>query len=274
MLYHYTTAAGLAGILSSRSLWATDTRYLNDSYELQLLDEEAREVLSSNPSSLPRWPEVAPAITTALLIMSSRGRGRTAYSVSFCTNPDLLSQWRGYGAGQQAFAIMFSTQGLRALASAHGGQLVRISYDPERRRALVESVLRHALETAPNPSDHNHTAVHIVQTLRAQFESEAPATKHESFAEEAEYRIVVPPLAGLPQKTRLGPRGITPHVSLEFPVDEASSIVQGVVVGPPRRERDLDAVEWMLNEYGVFVNRYVGGEAGRSVFQSDTPYLP
>ncbi len=32
-LWHYTTAEGLKGILSSQTLWVTDYRYLNDSSE-------------------------------------------------------------------------------------------------------------------------------------------------------------------------------------------------------------------------------------------------
>ncbi|WP_258131017.1 hypothetical protein [Microbacterium sp. MYb66] len=34
VLYHYTAAAGLAGILESSTIWATDIHYLNDYTEL------------------------------------------------------------------------------------------------------------------------------------------------------------------------------------------------------------------------------------------------
>ena len=33
-LYHYTSLEGLRGIVDSRTLWATDIRYLNDAQEL------------------------------------------------------------------------------------------------------------------------------------------------------------------------------------------------------------------------------------------------
>ncbi|HMC13498.1 MAG TPA: hypothetical protein VKG67_04050, partial [Gallionellaceae bacterium] len=33
-LYHYTTAAGLQGIVESQQLWATNIAYLNDAEEL------------------------------------------------------------------------------------------------------------------------------------------------------------------------------------------------------------------------------------------------
>ena len=36
LLYHYTTQAGLIGILESKSIWATHGLYLNDASELRL----------------------------------------------------------------------------------------------------------------------------------------------------------------------------------------------------------------------------------------------
>jgi hypothetical protein len=41
LLYHYTTAESLLGIVQSRSLWATDIRFLNDTAEFSF----ARDVL-------------------------------------------------------------------------------------------------------------------------------------------------------------------------------------------------------------------------------------
>jgi hypothetical protein len=38
-VFHYTDSAGLLGILSSRSLFATDYRYLNDAAEGSLIQE-------------------------------------------------------------------------------------------------------------------------------------------------------------------------------------------------------------------------------------------
>jgi hypothetical protein len=35
-LYHYTTQDGLLGIIQSRSLWATNVSYMNDSTEFDL----------------------------------------------------------------------------------------------------------------------------------------------------------------------------------------------------------------------------------------------
>jgi uncharacterized Fe-S radical SAM superfamily protein PflX len=42
-IFHYTTAEGLKGILTSQTLWATDFRYLNDTEELS----QAKEIFIS-----------------------------------------------------------------------------------------------------------------------------------------------------------------------------------------------------------------------------------
>ena len=51
-LFHYTTAAGLLGILGSSSLWATDLRFLNDAQEAVYARELFVEALRSteNPA--------------------------------------------------------------------------------------------------------------------------------------------------------------------------------------------------------------------------------
>ena len=44
VIYHYTTQAGLLGIIGNGEIWASDLRYLNDSAEyhhaLKLIDDE------------------------------------------------------------------------------------------------------------------------------------------------------------------------------------------------------------------------------------------
>src|ERR687891_1650454 len=46
VLYHYTTADGLLGIVGSTSFWMTSLRYMNDQSELQYARELVRAVLN------------------------------------------------------------------------------------------------------------------------------------------------------------------------------------------------------------------------------------
>jgi hypothetical protein len=48
-LHHYTTAAGLIGILRSKSLWASDCRFLNDRSELVYGHNLVKDYLVKQP---------------------------------------------------------------------------------------------------------------------------------------------------------------------------------------------------------------------------------
>src|SRR5215211_7755183 len=117
VVYHYTNAAGLLGIISTGQLWATDIEFLNDAEELTyaraavLADLRARadeiappetgsedglraDVLRSIAEELEYPPQGEPSSTYHI------------YATCFCEDGDLLSQWRAYG-GDGGYAIGF-----------------------------------------------------------------------------------------------------------------------------------------------------------------------
>jgi hypothetical protein len=96
-IYHYTDLNGLKGIIESGSLWATHFSFLNDSNELthgMNCLENALQYLRDdfNPKTL-KFIEQA-------LTHFRMHRAAHVYNLSFCLEPDLLSQWRGYGSSQ------------------------------------------------------------------------------------------------------------------------------------------------------------------------------
>ena len=93
-IYHYTDLNGLKGIIESGSLWATHFSFLNDSNELthgMNCLENALQYLRDdfNPKTL-KFIEQA-------LTHFRMHRAAHVYNLSFCLEPDLLSQWRGFG---------------------------------------------------------------------------------------------------------------------------------------------------------------------------------
>ena len=54
-LFHYTTQAGLLGIIDSRSLWFTDIFYLNDSTEMEYTFSIVGYVLSEKFGDDSLW---------------------------------------------------------------------------------------------------------------------------------------------------------------------------------------------------------------------------
>lgn len=130
-LYHYTTAAGLIGIVSEQLLWATHANYLNDTAELKILSRLLEPQLSQEfraavpklmeakafyPGMLTRAGESiydTEAANACRAIVRSIENIAPIYVASFCMHEPgseesrhgLLSQWRGYGRG--GFAIEF-----------------------------------------------------------------------------------------------------------------------------------------------------------------------
>jgi hypothetical protein len=135
-VFHYTTEAGLYGIIESQRLWATHFSYLNDANELhnarQLLSEVFRRRLESILERMVREGKgaIADGHTPKSLAELDKGtfvdalyrvslKIATPFIASFCAHrvgsPEyrdgLLSQWRGYGKGG-GFALEFDSQGI------------------------------------------------------------------------------------------------------------------------------------------------------------------
>src|SRR4051812_20573199 len=100
-LWHYTTARGMQGILSSEHMWFTDTRFLNDAAEIQYgIDFFVEQLKLVDLSAYkPKTAEILEKLnkqdwTTFRANLATKS---SAYVACFCAQGDLLSQWRTYG---------------------------------------------------------------------------------------------------------------------------------------------------------------------------------
>lgn len=143
-LYHYTTAAGLHGIIESQQLWATNISFLNDPEEqtgffvrrMPALLSYAIKASIAKMKNTPSGKQILDAsggeVTfqnemTKRLVDSIRSfviKHHQPYVISFCSilpqqdpNDGLLSQWRGYGL-DGGYAIVFDTNILGILLEA------------------------------------------------------------------------------------------------------------------------------------------------------------
>lgn len=149
-VYHYTSQAGLEGILSTQTLFATHYRYLNDTSEVEhmrtaliknlqrFIKSGIREKLTGDQRQMRllsqvggehilAYKEAKKIIDTFYNVTFGGGRIEHPFAepfiTSFCTHSDhedyerengLLSQWRGYADILQngGFAIVFDTERL------------------------------------------------------------------------------------------------------------------------------------------------------------------
>ncbi|MDT5017026.1 MAG: hypothetical protein QOD39_3186, partial [Mycobacterium sp.] len=100
VLWHYTTASGVDGILRSNSFWASSAAMLNDSSEVEygcgLLQNFWREFKSDN-KLYDTW--VIESVDLAVNKVLEQFRWDEVFVLCASRHKDDLSQWRGYAEG-------------------------------------------------------------------------------------------------------------------------------------------------------------------------------
>lgn len=102
ILYHYTSAEGLKGIIESNELWATSAYHLNDSAEMFYGYSVLKEVLDQWLNKNPRSEDsitlgLARQLRSSFEDLFEKRLLKPTYLTCFCEEDNLLSQWRAYG---------------------------------------------------------------------------------------------------------------------------------------------------------------------------------
>jgi len=153
VLYHYTDVAGVRGILESGELWATRTRCLNDTTEI----EHGRRLAIEVADDL--LPDMINQDPTLFIRQRLDGEKLTSWSVSeylgvsavvaFTESRDELLHWQSYGRRGAGVALAFDAGGLAALSStkrmavAPEFQLLKVRYDDAEKRDLLKEIYRY-----------------------------------------------------------------------------------------------------------------------------------
>ncbi len=108
LLFHYTNAQGLNGLMQSKHIWATNSRFMNDPTEIAYAIDLIRAVM------IARTPNNKKDFLNKILsqFLEEYDQNAKVYIACFCMNGDLLSQWRGYGAIGGGYAIGFKASQL------------------------------------------------------------------------------------------------------------------------------------------------------------------
>lgn len=250
-VFHYTTASGLHGILRDRSLWLSALRFCNDKGEIEYgayrLEEEllslaARSRELEDVASQALWTYLAETVGQVVKVDSTQ-----AFSVSFCEDGDLLSQWRGYGGGG-GFSIGFGRLALEILADMSGLLFGRCCYTAESQEVLVSEVVSAGRDFINCSKDVENwkgdlDSLDALDAFRSRVWELIPFFKDPAFSEEREWRLVAPASRLRSNDIRFFFRGGVAVPYWEFPlrVDSAHNVWEPllkVVVGP-HRDSDL-----------------------------------
>ena len=230
ILYHYTSAEGLLGILRRKELWMTDLRYMNDASELTYATKLLTVQLTRRQTEKGLTQAERQFIDSSLARLShfiSLGEN-VPFSVSFCEEGDALSQWRAYRGRSSGYALGFDFFHLLRFL-ARPCRLQKIIYDSDRQVAIIEAVISIFLSAIAEraramPDDSFETALRSAANAFISWTVEyVTCLKDPSFQEEREWRLVHvanlnPRLGGLVDQPSFRPFGgnVIPYVTLSL----------------------------------------------------------
>ncbi|HEY0565195.1 MAG TPA: DUF2971 domain-containing protein [Terriglobales bacterium] len=190
VLYHYTTAAALVGIISGKRLRATNFLSHNDhselTYGLDFATEQLQATLKRGAHPKPVRRSLS-RLTDQLLHLRLEQIG--AYYASFSEVGNLLSQWRTY-SGTQGFALGFRpySHGTALSFRTEADEelsLCRVLYDEDEQARTLAQLIASFERGCEDPQ--------FFETALSKLITTASAMKHAGFAEEREWRIMYHP---------------------------------------------------------------------------------
>lgn len=235
LIYHYTNAQGLKGIVENHVIWATDVWYMNDTREATFAYDVIEEFLESKVGDAnPRRKAVARlALDSTRRLHEKTDKLPGSFIACFSKKPDLLSQWRAY-CPDGGFSIGFDRNALGQLAAnlANTDQhTVRdVIYEPQGQFAALES---HFYRETANQSSDIPTAAGLFLVWSQML---APALKNKAFEEESEVRLHLfwsaDTQTSRSLQFRVSAMGLTPYLEIALSVEELPSPIREIIIGP------------------------------------------
>ncbi|MGP8938427.1 DUF2971 domain-containing protein [Enterobacter soli] len=291
-LCHYTDLTGLTGIIRSGAFWATNLAFLNDKSELLHGLDCAKEALQLMPSPV-QFDEWDQDVTAAIEQLKEQVID-DIFTVSFCRNADLLSQWRGYSGKAQGVSLIFDQQLLMAMFEAfiarenkplkQGIHLdnfylinENVTYaDPDQTPEFKEKIQTYInkygnYEKAVYPDEGNQSG--YIQHMISQV---APFFKHSGFREEEEFRIVIRNLSGYDKiQFRNNGKTIIPYIPVTLTggkKDATEEEKKEKIILPLREIKVGPCEDFMQVKKGIEMLLRANGYFGVKITSSSIPY--
>lgn len=260
-LFHYTSSAGMLGILDSRSIWATEIRYLNDAKELSNFLDLVSFQASMRISEVGGFE--AEVLRDFRTWLSQRATGGHAmFVVSLTENGNLLSQWRAYAHGNSGVSLGFSAARLKQMAMSAGFRFGRCIYEIQEQQEFAKLIVDDILAAAAvfdyansNYGGHESVRHHAVfMTMEERILSGAALLKNHAFKEETEWRLVssfVPDQKNAGISFRQGESCLIPYLKFNLNDDDGQlTVIQLANVGPtPNPNLAMNAVSIALSQH-------------------------
>ena len=256
ILYHYTNAHGLCGLIDSKKIWASSYRYMNDSQEFEYGFDLIGEIYPK-PDIYPLHSNLADySFVEHLRKKKWDFQSDCLFVASFSENGNLLSQWRGYAGPHSGYAIGFRKKELEGGSAL----LVACEYEKAKQKSVLKKlidndlpVLRAQFENGLRQQGKREYPelteyFKYVDLTVSKIAQEVISFKHESFFEEKEWRLVVGPKNIQPERILYRPSGteIIPYIEIVY--EKSSFPIECIIVGPgPHQKRNEVSLRQMLS---------------------------
>jgi hypothetical protein len=256
-LSHYTNLDGVLGILTNDDLWLTHTRYCNDEAEMTHGLRIARNVIEEEQGKAGDTKRVEYLSALSKLLQSNEVD--PVYVCCFCEQPDLLSQWRAYGANATGVSLEFQPPAFAYITGPDCPPVFglmrfwRVFYKEDTQRKIIRSAVNYYphFESGASPEEWVRWTWDAIRFF-------LPTFKHSDFFEENEWRLIFTPAPGCPAKLSYrAARGmLIPYYSLRKLSEQIGLKAQKlpltrVRIGPnPNKTLNLASLKMLLETSG------------------------
>ena len=290
IVWHYTNAAGLAGIIRENVLWASSTAFMNDQHELRTGAELLINLIKQHQHYLA--PDIKADVCSMARSATVQDRYRTFVACA-CKDPNNLTMWRNYTGPEVGFAVGLDTTkplSMRRQTAMTKDMVDKLGfqdpddekevfdnarrnlgsfawreaiYDPEKQRVIAWGRLLE-LEKAAVAHSNGQQAKRDELDVMYDIYEELQTFKDSGFVDEREKRVVC--RADLYTdlvyvKHRPSRYGIVPYVELCLPADPGEPSkgpepvqelpIAGIIVGPtPYPEEASTGARELLRRVG------------------------
>ena len=284
-LWHYTSFRSALSIVESKSIYATDIRFLNDSEEFvharKLLVEIAEQESDENADLTPIIRNEVKREVELLFDEGPLGPRLLQTCVAcFSEAEDQLSQWRGYASSSSGVSLCFDLRQIRETLDRPLAVFAPCIYDDAAKRAILRKIVKALFDAAAavpraawnagsDPANHEKDAdtafgewveSDVFKDVERRIDEArkrasydlirvAALMKHEAFREEQEWRLVIPLLKGFNDED--GPIYFTAQETTLVPrimqrLGSTQLPLSQIILGPGTHAHSTEAVQNFL----------------------------
>lgn len=221
LVWHYTDARGILGIIEKRRLWATHARFMNDRLEGSVMHRALRDYIDSETkltsTQLDMVKQQYSFLTDNIYPTHTRVSPGNIFIVSASGDNDALTLWRNYARESVSFAVGFDPDvplGVIPRKKSFAERITDITQWSnvnyvQSHKGLPKNY-RDKIRAAARHEDQSDQIVEVARELQHTLSR----AKHVAFRDEREIRIAFFEDQTQNWHFRAGRYGVTPYIEV------------------------------------------------------------